>query len=40
MNKGAVQFPYQSLGAEQIALITEIAAWCAKENAIEMDGKR
>jgi uncharacterized protein YdhG (YjbR/CyaY superfamily) len=33
-SKGAVQFPYKSFGAEQLALIAEIAAWCGKENAI------
>jgi uncharacterized protein YdhG (YjbR/CyaY superfamily) len=27
-SKGAVQFPYQSFGAEQLNLIAEIAAWC------------
>lgn len=32
-SKGAIQFPYKSFGAEQIKLITEIAAWCGKENA-------
>lgn len=32
-SKGAVQFPYRSLGTEQINLITEIAAWCGKEYA-------
>lgn len=32
-SKGAVQFPYKSFGAEQMALITEIALWCGKENA-------
>jgi uncharacterized protein YdhG (YjbR/CyaY superfamily) len=29
-SKGAVQFPYKSFGAEQLALISEIAAWCGK----------
>ena len=29
-SKGAVQFPYQSFGAEQLALIAEIATWCGK----------
>ena len=29
-SKGAVQFPYHSFGAEQHALIAEIAAWCGK----------
>jgi uncharacterized protein YdhG (YjbR/CyaY superfamily) len=29
-SKGAVQFPYKSFGAEQLALIGEIAAWCGK----------
>ncbi len=29
-SKGAVQFPYKSFGAEQLALIAEIAAWCGK----------
>lgn len=32
-SKGAIQFPYKSLDAEQINLIAEIAAWCGKENA-------
>lgn len=32
-SKGAVQFPYKSFGAEQLALIGEIALWCGKENA-------
>lgn len=32
-SKGAIQFPYKSFGAEQISLISEIAAWCGKENA-------
>jgi len=32
-SKGAIQFPYKSFGAEQMKLITEIAAWCGKENA-------
>lgn len=32
-SKGAVQFPYKPLGAEQMVLITEIATWCGKENA-------
>lgn len=27
-SKGAVQFPYQSFGPEQLSLIAEIAAWC------------
>ncbi len=31
--KGSVQFPYKSFGPKQMALITEIAAWCGKENA-------
>ncbi len=30
-SKGAIQFPYQSFGAEQLALIAEIAAWCGGE---------
>jgi uncharacterized protein YdhG (YjbR/CyaY superfamily) len=29
-SKGAIQFPYQSFGEEQLALIAEIAAWCGK----------
>ena len=29
-SKGAVQFPYKSFGAEQLALIAEIAAWCGR----------
>jgi uncharacterized protein YdhG (YjbR/CyaY superfamily) len=32
-SKGAVQFPYKTLGAEQLALISEIAAWCGEHNA-------
>ncbi|MDR2531047.1 MAG: DUF1801 domain-containing protein [Oscillospiraceae bacterium] len=32
-SKGAVQFPYKSLGDEQLALISEIAEWCGKHNA-------
>ncbi|MDL2293268.1 DUF1801 domain-containing protein [Ruminococcaceae bacterium OttesenSCG-928-D13] len=32
-SKGAVQFPYQTFGAEQMNLITEIAAWGGKEYA-------
>ena len=31
--KGSVQFPYKSFDPKQMALITEIAAWCGKENA-------
>ncbi len=27
-SKGAIQFPYGTFGAKQIALISEIAAWC------------
>lgn len=30
-SKGAIQFPYKSFGAEQMKLISEIAAWCGKE---------
>ena len=30
--KGAVQFPYKDFGDEQLGLIMEIAAWCAKNN--------
>ena len=30
-SKGAIQFPYNSFGAEQIKLISEIAAWCGKD---------
>jgi uncharacterized protein YdhG (YjbR/CyaY superfamily) len=29
-SKGAIQFPYQSFGDEQLALIGEIAAWVAE----------
>jgi len=29
-SKGAVQFPYKDLTSQHLALITEIAAWCAK----------
>jgi predicted N-acetyltransferase YhbS/uncharacterized protein YdhG (YjbR/CyaY superfamily) len=32
-SKGAVQFPYLNFGNEQLALISEIAAWCAEHNA-------
>ena len=32
-SKGAVQFPYKAFGAEQLALISEIAEWRHKENA-------
>jgi predicted N-acetyltransferase YhbS/uncharacterized protein YdhG (YjbR/CyaY superfamily) len=32
-SKGAVQFPYNSFGEKQLALITEIAIWCVKNNA-------
>jgi uncharacterized protein YdhG (YjbR/CyaY superfamily) len=38
-SKGAIQFPYQLFGDEQLALISEIAAWtatvcqCAEHNA-------
>jgi uncharacterized protein YdhG (YjbR/CyaY superfamily) len=31
-SKGAIQFPYKTLGDEQLKLITEIAVWCGKEN--------
>jgi len=31
-SKGAVQFPYQGFGDEQLALISEIADWCGQEN--------
>ena len=34
-SKGTVQFPYNSLGAEQIKLIAEIAVWCGTEAARE-----
>jgi uncharacterized protein YdhG (YjbR/CyaY superfamily) len=30
-SKGAIQFPYKGFGAEQLALISEIAAWCGKK---------
>ena len=30
-SKGAIQFPYQDFGSEEIKLISEIAAWCARE---------
>ena len=29
--KGAIRFPYKGFGSEQLHLITEIAAWCGKE---------
>jgi uncharacterized protein YdhG (YjbR/CyaY superfamily) len=29
-SKGAVQFPYQTFGGEQLALVAEIAAWCGE----------
>ena len=32
-SKVAIQFPYKTFGAEQITLISEIAAWCGKERA-------
>ena len=32
-SKGTIQFPYKTLGAEQLKLIAEIAAWCGKENS-------
>ncbi|GHU52490.1 hypothetical protein AGMMS49975_08390 [Clostridia bacterium] len=31
-SKGAVQFPYQDFGDEQLTLIGEIVGWCAKNN--------
>ena len=30
-SKGAIQFPYNSLGSDQLNLISEIAAWCGNE---------
>lgn len=32
-SKGAIQFPYKTLDAEQMNFIAEIALWCGKENA-------
>ncbi|MDR1573942.1 MAG: GNAT family N-acetyltransferase [Clostridiales Family XIII bacterium] len=32
-SKGAVQFPYKAFGEEQLALISEIAAWRGENNA-------
>jgi uncharacterized protein YdhG (YjbR/CyaY superfamily) len=32
-SKGAVQFPYKTFGGEPLALISEIAAWCGRNNA-------
>ncbi len=32
-SKGAIQFPYKSFGAEQLALISEIAAWCGRDSS-------
>jgi uncharacterized protein YdhG (YjbR/CyaY superfamily) len=32
--KGAIQFPYNDFGNQQIALIAQIAAWCAKNAAL------
>ena len=32
-SKGAIQFPYKAFSAEQLNLISEIAAWCGKEFA-------
>jgi predicted N-acetyltransferase YhbS/uncharacterized protein YdhG (YjbR/CyaY superfamily) len=32
-SKGAIQFPYLNFGKGQLALISEIAAWCAEHNA-------
>ena len=31
-SKGAIRFPYKGFGSEQLHLITEIAAWCGREN--------
>ena len=31
-SKGAIQFPYNSFGDEQLKLITEIAEWCGRNN--------
>jgi predicted N-acetyltransferase YhbS/uncharacterized protein YdhG (YjbR/CyaY superfamily) len=31
-SKGAIQFPYKDLTGEHLSLITEIAAWCSREN--------
>jgi uncharacterized protein YdhG (YjbR/CyaY superfamily) len=31
-SKGAVQFPYKAFGEEQLALISEIAAWRGENN--------
>jgi predicted N-acetyltransferase YhbS/uncharacterized protein YdhG (YjbR/CyaY superfamily) len=32
-SKGAIQFPYNGFGDDQIALIAKIATWCAQNNA-------
>jgi hypothetical protein len=32
-SKGAIQFPYLNFGKAQLALISEIGAWCAEHNA-------
>ena len=32
-SKGAIQFPYKAFNAEQLDLLSEIAAWCGKERA-------
>ena len=34
-SKGAAQFPYKSFGAEQLALIAEIAAWSGRVGVLE-----
>ncbi|MDR0380857.1 MAG: GNAT family N-acetyltransferase [Oscillospiraceae bacterium] len=31
-SKGAIQFPYETFGDEQLALIAEIAVWCGAQN--------
>jgi predicted N-acetyltransferase YhbS/uncharacterized protein YdhG (YjbR/CyaY superfamily) len=38
-SKGAIQFPFKSFGDEQLALISEIAVWCAEDNARRSQAK-
>ena len=33
-SKGAIRFPYEPFGLEQIALISEIAAWCRRNRCM------
>jgi predicted N-acetyltransferase YhbS/uncharacterized protein YdhG (YjbR/CyaY superfamily) len=34
-SKGAIRFPYKAFGAEQLHIISDIAAWCVKERGIK-----